>query len=75
MSSLGHPLLATLACCLAGIAPLALHAQDPSRTEPADGPEPERSAIHWQATNVTQGHPRFHAPYSGDNSLQPDGRT
>ena len=57
--------LATLACCLAGIAPLALHAQE----------DTQRSALHWQATNVTQGHPVFNAPYSGDNSLQPHGRT
>ena len=68
--------LATLACCLAGITPLASHAQYPSSSsEIADVRDPERSALHWQATNVTQWHPLFRAPYSGNNSLQPDGRT
>jgi high affinity Mn2+ porin len=33
---------------------------------------PERWRWDGQFTNVTQKHDRFHAPYSGDNSLQPD---
>ena len=32
-------------------------------------------AIYGQATNVTQWHPPFHSPYSGDNSLDAHGRT
>ena len=31
-------------------------------------------AIYGQATNVTQWHPPFHSPYSGDNSLDAHGR-
>jgi len=38
-------------------------------------PTPEAWAVHGQITNVTQGHPTFRAPYSGQNSLRPDGRT
>jgi high affinity Mn2+ porin len=40
-----------------------------------DAPSPESWAIHGQLTNVTQSHPRFTSPYSGTNSLQPNGRT
>jgi len=36
-----------------------------------DGP-PERYNLHFQETTVTQAHPTFHAPYSGQNSLSPD---
>jgi high affinity Mn2+ porin len=36
---------------------------------------PEAWAIHGQITNVTQGHPTFHSPYVGPNSLRPGGRT
>ena len=32
-------------------------------------------SVFGQFTNVTQKHNRFHAPYSGANSLAPDGRT
>ena len=32
-------------------------------------------ALHGQATNVTQHHPRFTSPYSGTNSLIANGRT
>jgi high affinity Mn2+ porin len=45
------------------------------RASAADDATPESWAIHGQFTNVTQGHRRFHAPYSGPNSLQPNGRT
>jgi len=55
----------------------------PSATSPAaaasapseEPPAPEAWAVHGQITNVTQGHPTFTAPYSGPNSLRPDGRT
>ena len=64
-----------LAYCLALLASPELRAQSPAQSiEPEEPPGLERSALHWQATNVTQWHPRFRAPYSGDNSLQPDGR-
>ena len=32
-------------------------------------------AFYGQATNVTQWHPPFHSPYSGENSLDAHGRT
>jgi high affinity Mn2+ porin len=38
-------------------------------------PTHEAWAVHGQTTNVTQWHGRFYSPYSGPNSLQPDGRT
>lgn len=34
----------------------------------------ETWAVHGQFTNVTQRHPSFTSPYSGANSLQPNGR-
>ncbi|PRC93170.1 Carbohydrate-selective porin, OprB family [Solimicrobium silvestre] len=36
-------------------------------------PDSEAWAIHWQATNITQKHSDFIAPYSGTNSLNPHG--
>ncbi|BDG01400.1 carbohydrate porin [Anaeromyxobacter oryzae] len=33
--------------------------------------EAERLSLHYQATVATQWHPRFPAPYSGPNSMQP----
>jgi len=66
--------LARLACGALAIGPLALRAGEPALAgAPGDGSDPW--ALHGQVTNVTQGHPPFHAPYSGDNSLRPDGRT
>jgi len=66
--------LARLACGALAVGPLALRAAEPAPSgEPGDGSDPW--ALHGQVTNVTQGHPHFHAPYSGDNSLRPDGRT
>ena len=35
----------------------------------------ENWAIHGQFTNVTQHHPSFTSPYSGQNSLVSNGRT
>ncbi len=47
-----------------------------AQTSPADSaPSSEPWALRWQATNVTQSHPRFRSPYSGTNSLAADGRT
>lgn len=40
-----------------------------------EAPSPEKWAVHGQLTNVTQRHPSFTSPYSGTNSLQPNGRT
>jgi len=40
---------------------------------PADAPPSERTLdLHFQATTVTQWHPRFDALYSGRNSLRPE---
>src|SRR5665213_1667599 len=52
----------------------------PSEGAPLFADQPTNSdAREWsvfgQFTNVTQKHNRFHAPYSGANSLAPDGRT
>lgn len=38
-------------------------------------PSPQSWALHGQTTNVTQWHRSFRSPYTGPNSLQPDGRT
>lgn len=38
-------------------------------------PQSEQWAVHGQLTNVTQGHSRFASPYSGNNSLDANGRT
>lgn len=38
-------------------------------------PPPEKWAVYGQFTNVTQSHPQFRSPYSGDNSLIANGRT
>jgi high affinity Mn2+ porin len=49
-----------------------------SRAEDApaeEQPAPSWYTLHFQQTTVTQGHPSFHAPYSGTNSLSPDGET
>jgi high affinity Mn2+ porin len=40
-----------------------------------EAPIPETWAVHWQFTNVTQRHSRFTSPYSGQNSLEANGRT
>ncbi len=63
-----RPFLCT-ALGLALIAPAAAFAQAAAPTDDADW------AWHAQATNVTQHHQSFQAPYSGDNSLSPRGRT
>jgi high affinity Mn2+ porin len=57
------------------LVPAAAPAGD--RTGPPDAsPEGaetrERFSLHYQATVATQGHPSFHARYSGTNSLRPD---
>lgn len=62
---LATSLVAALACC----SRTALASPD---AEPATDARPEEAAsLHFQETTVTQGHPHFHAPYSGGNSLQP----
>ena len=40
-----------------------------------DSSKIEHWAIHGQFTNVTQHHPSFTSPYSGQNSLVSNGRT
>lgn len=62
-----------LAAAVAAL-PLCLAPDAASGAESA-GCAPERWALHGQATNVTQWHPSFHAPYSGPNSLDATGRT
>ncbi|MEC5218857.1 high affinity Mn2+ porin [Actimicrobium sp. GrIS 1.19] len=37
-------------------------------------PEMQPWAVHGQVTNITQKHSHFNSPYSGANSLDPDGR-
>jgi high affinity Mn2+ porin len=34
-------------------------------------PPPETLSLHFQSTVATQAHPRFHAAYTGQNSMQP----
>jgi high affinity Mn2+ porin len=48
----------------------------PSLTLPVnqDTPENEQWAVHGQLTNITQKHSVFASPYSGQNSLLPNGR-
>ncbi|MBK4737856.1 carbohydrate porin [Noviherbaspirillum sp. DKR-6] len=46
----------------------------PTQSLADKAPSSEAWAIHGQFTNVTQGHPRFRSPYSGDNSLDANGR-
>jgi hypothetical protein len=53
----------------------ALPRSRPVPAEEENAPTSEKWAIHGQLTNVTQSHPRFASPYSGTNSLQPNGRT
>ena len=45
------------------------------QVEKEDALSPEKWAVHGQLTNVTQHHPSFTLPYSGTNSLQPNGPT
>ena len=40
----------------------------------AETPPPEWYSLHGQVTNVLQFHPRFPAPFSGPNSLNPGNR-
>jgi high affinity Mn2+ porin len=40
--------------------------------DPADDSRAQPWAVHFQATYVEEGDSRFHAPYSGPNSLTPD---
>ncbi|HEX7253622.1 MAG TPA: carbohydrate porin [Thermoanaerobaculia bacterium] len=55
---------------LSGLAAQAAKGQDaaPSENLEAD----QRADAHFQFTTVTQAHPSFDAPYSGQNSLSPD---
>jgi high affinity Mn2+ porin len=44
---------------------------DESGSTPPSNPSDESWGLHVQATNVSQWHPSFTAPYSGQNSLNP----
>jgi high affinity Mn2+ porin len=57
------------ALALAAASSAAL-AGDPEAAASVPAPE-ERLSLHYQATVATQGHPAFHALYTGQNSLQP----
>lgn len=47
----------------------------PAVATPAAGDVPiQQWAVHGQLTNITQKHARFNSPYSGGNSLDPNGR-
>ena len=52
----------------------AMNGSSPATSMTNDSPPPEIWAIHGQLTNVTQRHPRFSSPYSGENSLDASGR-
>jgi len=41
------------------------------KAEASETPEQQNWAIHFDAVEVLQGQPGFHAPYSGTNSLHP----
>ena len=47
----------------------------PTVSVTAASESPETWAVHGQVTNVTQRHPRFKSRYSGENSLDANGRT
>ena len=53
----------------------AVAAEDVAAAVTTTIPEVESWAIHGQATNFTQANNTFTAPYSGSNSLPPNGRT
>jgi high affinity Mn2+ porin len=42
------------------------------KAEPTETPEQQNWAIHFDAIEVLQGQPGFHAPYSGINSIVPE---
>ena len=47
-------------------------APPPDPESPASSPPEKRFDVHFQFTSVTQYHPDFPAPYSGQNSMDPD---
>ncbi|MFY9551467.1 MAG: carbohydrate porin [Thermoanaerobaculia bacterium] len=47
-------------------------AQEVSLVRETPSPSEARTDLHFQLTTVTQAHPSFDAPYSGQNSLSPD---
>jgi len=73
---------AALLCALCGHAANAgddpaIAAGAPSSASSAepDATVPEQWAVHGQLTNITQAHSVFNSPYSGPNSLNPNGPT
>ena len=58
---------AALLLFLVGLNVGAVRADEPGPAHPSD----ESWGLHVQATNVSQWHPSFTAPYSGQNSLNP----
>ena len=62
------------ACLAAAVALAATLCGGPLRADETGGTVPESWAVHGQITTVVQYHPRFTAPYSGANSLNPGNR-
>src|SRR5215472_17433984 len=70
------PWIALTLACLATLCraktpgPATLPAAEKSKEPAAEKPfQPEQFSVHFQATATPQGHPGFHADYSGPNSL------
>jgi len=53
---------------------LTTAATSPAQVVDQAAPPDEDLAVHGQATNITQKHSVFTSPYSGTNSLDPNGR-
>lgn len=57
-------------------APPSAPAEAATAAAPRTSTEPEeRLSLHFQTTVAVQAHPAFHADYSGQNSLRPDGES
>ncbi|HVY49658.1 MAG TPA: carbohydrate porin [Minicystis sp.] len=57
---------------LAVVAAPALASADETKSTLVDHPDDARVYVGGQANAILQGHPSFHAAYSGPNSLRPD---
>lgn len=69
----GDLLLCVIACTMYGARAQELATAATAATAATDAVSvPEQWRINGQFTTVAQRHQRFHAPYSGDNSMRPD---
>ena len=66
------PLVGNLLLCLVACTTPSTWAQDSASAAADVVSVPEQWRINGQFTTVAQRHQRFHAPYSGDNSMRPD---